>query len=302
MTFEDVEKARKKYKRKLIITILISLFIVVFIILTSGPSSLVFAILVAVGFGKINVITDENRYTSAFKKYFVRNALKKVFTDLKYMPESGISRKAIEKTGMMHMGDIYSAEDFVSGKYKDISFRQSDINIKKKIVIGYEDGEPVTCETTIFNGRWMIFEFNKNFKADVQVCQKGFKNSNSHSSIFSDLKYQKVQMDSDEFNKMFSVYAENPHDVFYIITPHIMEGILRLAYECEGQKIMLCFVDNKLHVGLYDYKDSFEISSCLFKIDEEEVNKNILSYIQKITIFVDELELDKELFKIKEKK
>ena len=156
MTFEDVEKARKKYKRKLIITILISLIIVVFIVLICGPASLVFAIIVALCFGEINVITEESRYTSAFRKYFVRNALKKVFTDLKYMPESGISRKAIEKTGMMHMGDIYSAEDFVSGKYKDISFRQSDINIKKKVVIGYEDGKPVTCETTIFNGLSLI--------------------------------------------------------------------------------------------------------------------------------------------------
>ena len=47
MTFEDVEKARKKYKRKLIITILISLIIVVFIVLICGPASLVFAIIVA---------------------------------------------------------------------------------------------------------------------------------------------------------------------------------------------------------------------------------------------------------------
>lgn len=61
MTFEDVEKARKKYKRKLIITILISLIIVVFIVLICGPASLVFAIIVALCFGEINVITEESR-------------------------------------------------------------------------------------------------------------------------------------------------------------------------------------------------------------------------------------------------
>lgn len=306
MSFDDVEKARIKYRNKLIVAIIVSLVIIVTAgILTNvfvdGESVplLFFGSIVLFVIDALIVSGDKKRYTLAFKEFFVKSSLEKVFTDLKYIPESGISPSVIRNTGMMYMGDRYSSEDFVSGKYKDIGFCQADVHIEEEHQSTDSEGHTTTYYVTIFKGRWMIFDFNKTFKANVQVCQKGFGNNKVINSIFSkSTRYQKIQMESTDFNKRFLVYAQDAHDAFYIITPHIMEKIIKLSGDSKG-KILLCFINNQLHVGLYDNKDSFEPSSCFSTIDTEKVIENVLSDIKKITMFVDELELDNDLFKSK---
>lgn len=196
---------------------------------------------------------------------------------------------------MMNMGDRYNSNDLVIAQYKDTSFMQSDVHIEEKHEYRDSDGNRRTTYVTIFKGRWMIFEFNKNFKANVQVCQKGFGN-NKVNTWFSETKFKKVEMESQEFNKNFKVYAQEPIDAFYILTPKIMEKIRNLDERNSG-KILLCFVNNKLHVGIYDNNDSFEHSSVFKKINQEASTNSITTDIEKITMFIDELELDNDLFK-----
>ncbi len=305
MSFDDVEKARIKYRNKLIVVIIVSLIIFITVgilnsVFLDGEFSvqLLFAFFIALFvIGSLIVSGDKKSYTLTFKEFFVKNSLEKVFTDLMYKPESGISPNVIRDTGMMNMGDRYSSEDFVSGKYKDIGFCQADVHIEEEHSSTDSEGHTQTYYVTIFKGRWMIFDFNKTFKANVQVCQKGFGNNKVTNSIFSkSTRYQKIQMESTDFNKRFLVHAQDAHDAFYIITPHIMEKIIKLSGDSKG-KILLCFINNQLHVGLYDNKDSFEPSSCFSTIDTERVTQNVLSDINKITMFVDELELDNDLFK-----
>ena len=123
--------------------------------------------------------------------------------------------------------------------------------------------------------------------------------SNSKVNTFWGKKedlFKKVSMESEEFNKKFNVYAQNEHDAFYIITPPLMERIERLAEKNKG-KLLFCFIDNKLHIGIYDNKDSFEPGSVFKQINEEETLNKISEEIETITQFVEELNLDNDLFK-----
>ena len=70
----------------------------------------------------------------------------------------------------------------------------------------------------------MIFDFNKNFKSNVQVISNDFiKRSLPHIK-----NNKKVKLEDIEFNKMFKIYSEIEHDAFYILTPHFMEKIKKL--------------------------------------------------------------------------
>jgi hypothetical protein len=74
-----------------------------------------------------------------------------------------------------------------------------------------------------------------------------------------------------------------------------MERIKRLTSNISG-RLLFCFIDNKLHIGLQNGKDSFEHS--IFKeINEEQVTNEISKDIKLITDFVDELSLDNNLFR-----
>ena len=195
---------------------------------------------------------------------------------------------------MMDMGDRYSSNDFISAKYKNIQVIQADVHIEEKHETTDSDGHIRTNWVTIFRGRWMIFDFNKNFKANVQVCQKKFTNAKI-SNWGLEQKFKKVMMEDQTFNNQFRIYAQNEHDAFYILTPSLIEKIKNLSDSINGG-ILLCFIDNKLHVGIQNNKDSFEHG--VFKsIDENKVIEDISKDIKLITNFVDELDLDNHLFR-----
>ena len=290
---QELNELREKIKNRYIIGTLI--IIIIAIILFIFTRIMVFSF-VEFMFGIVIVLLStyklNKKYKGDFKNKFVLKSLEKKFTDLVYEPNRGIPHSTIAATKMMRMGDRYHSEDYVSAKYKDIKFEQSDVHIEEEYQTTDSDGHTTTHYVTIFRGRWMIFDFNKEFKANVQISQKGFSNSkvNTFWGKKEDL-FKKVSMESEEFNKKFNVYAQNEHDAFYIITPP-----LRLAEKNKG-KLLFCFIDNKLHIGIYDNKDSFEPGSVFKQINEEETLNKISEEIETITQFVEELNLDNDLFK-----
>ena len=233
-------------------------------------------------------------FNNGFKNKYVLSSLNKIFTDLKYFPDKGLDYGVIANTRMMDMGDRYSSNDYFEGKYKNVNVKQADVHIEEEQQTTDSDGHTTTTWVTIFEGKWMIFDFNKTFTANVQVSQKGFGNSRVNNWGEKN-KYKKVEMEDAESNKMFRIYAQNEHDAFYILTPSLMEKIKNLARTVSG-KLLLCFINNELHIGLYNYKDSFE-HSVYKKIDEEKINDDISKEIKIITNFVDELDLDNSLFR-----
>lgn len=295
MSIEELEILRKKAKNMVLIGIFCSvgiallLFYITKLLLMLFIGSVIGIIITIIVSSK-----PSKKFTLAFKETFVLKSLKSVFTDLSYEPEKGIAESIIRNTQMMDMGDHYSSNDYISAKYKNISVVQADVHIEEEHTSTNSDGNTTTTLVTIFKGRWMIFDFNKSFKANIQVSQKGFGNSRINN-WGNKLKYKKVMMEDQLFNDKFRTYAQSEHDAFYILTPSLMEKIKNLANIING-KILLCFIDNKLHVGIQNNKDSFE-HSIFTKINENKVIEEISKDIKLITNFVDELDLDNDLFR-----
>lgn len=295
MSVEKLEMLRKKAKNIISIGILSSIVIAfTLFFITSALPLLIIVLVVGIAITFMISSKPSRDFILAFKETFVLNSLKSVFTDLNYEPEKGIAESVIRNTQMMDMGDRYSSNDYISAKYKNINVVQADVHIEEEHESTDSDGNTTTTWVTIFRGKWMIFDFNKNFKANIQVSQKGFGNSRI-TNWGNKLKYKKVLMEDQSFNNEFRIYAQSEHDAFYILTPSMMERIKKLKNTING-KILLCFIDNKLHVGIQNNRDSFE-HSIFKKIDENEVNEEISKDIKLITSFIDELGLDNNLFR-----
>ena len=231
---------------------------------------------------------SRDRYRTAYKRTFVKGALQSQFTDLVYSPREGIPRETITATQMMSMGTSFHAEDYVRARYRDIPFEQSDVLIQQST------GKTVV---TIFQGRWMIFDFNKPFRANFQIVQKGFPCA-KHRRFFGaeDSLFQRISMESEAFNEEFRVYARDAHDAFYVITPALMERLQRLANHCEG-KLMFCFVGNRLHIAIHDNRDYFEPGSIFREIEAQNATWKDCSELSAVTGLISELSLDNDLFK-----
>ena len=303
---EELEELRKLIKKRYITFISFAVISFILLIIISVVFDITIAPIINISIGLVSAwmiamliathkLTSE--YRKKFKDVFVLQALSNLFTNLYYNPLMGIPYQTIAATNMMRMGDIYHSEDFVSGQYKGIKFAQADVHIQEEHESTDSDGDTTTTYVTIFKGRWMIFEFNKNFKSDVQITQKGFGNSKVKRFFGKkEERFKRVKMESESFNKKFKVYAQSEHEAFYLITPGLMERIERVAQNTKG-KMLFCFVNNRLHVGIQNGKDSFEPTSVFKEFNVEKINQDISSDIRLITQFVDELNLDNDLFK-----
>ena len=295
MNIEEVETLRKKAKDCITKTLLISIGIgLALSILGKTPGAVFYALVIGAIISAVKVQKPKQEFIKAFKDTFVLKALQSVFTDLVYEPEKGLDESVISSTQMMNMGDRYSSNDFISAKYKNINVVQADVHIEEEHESTDSDGHTTRTWVTIFRGKWMIFDFNKTFKANIQVSQKNFGNSRI-KNWGQKVKYKKVMMEDQAFNNQFKTFAQDEHDAFYILTPSLMEKIKRLAGSVQG-KLLFCFIDNKLHIGLQNGKDSFE-HSIFSEINEEKVTDEIAQDIKIITNFVDELSLDNDLFR-----
>ena len=288
---EELEQARKKALKKTL------LFLLIFII----PGLMLFFIFPMFAMplfilGILLSIFIPNKDVKAFKDLYkqkiVLEALNRICSDVKFDMDRGINRSVIANTNMMYMGDIFNSNDYITGKYKNINFEMSDVHIEEEST----DSEGHTTYYTIFKGQWYIFDFNKEFKANIQVCGKYFNNAR-RGKLFAkkEEKFKKVELEDIEFNKEFKVFAQNEIDAFYVLTPGTMNRIKEVSQKIKG-KLLFCFIDNRLHIALHNNKDLFEVS-IFKKINIEEAINKTNEEISAITNFVDILSLDNDLFK-----
>ena len=309
MKFEDVENARVRYKDKLTrvslitVSILFVLALIVFFAITGANFSIV-TILPALFMSAIFVFAitaivvaiatrkEAAEYKKTYKAYFVEQNLAKTFTNLQYQHEAGLNKQVLAATQMINTGDRYSSNDLTMGKYKNVNFTQADVHIEEE----YTDSDGDTHYTTIFRGRFMIFEFPKKFNFKLEVVSKFFgvgkvpgKNPQTGR------KFEKFEVESIDFNKKFKIYAEDGFETFYLLDPSFILKIEKVSAEYD-KKMIFCFVDNKLYVGINEGKDSFEPPRPSKPIDEQLEIEKVSHDIKVITDFVDELSLDRKIF------
>lgn len=292
MDREQLELLRKKAVKKITIGAFIAIMVGLVVLITTFNIRGAFVLTFLSSITIILAIShkDVSKFKDSYKKTIILEIFKNLFTDLQYEPKHGISRSTLESTNMIDTGDRFFSDDYMKAKYKNVFFEFSDVKIQEEHT--GSDGE--THIETVFNGQWYIFDFNKSFKADLQVCEKGFRNA-KRESLFEPKKFSKVELEDIEFNKEFNVYAQNSLDAFYVLTPGTMTKIKELNYKVKG-KMLFCFINNRLHVGLHSGKNLFEPQ--LFKeINIEENHKQAIEEVKMITHFIDVLDLDNDLFR-----
>ena len=239
------------------------------------------------GFAMLCSRSVRERYRTAYKNAFLVCALESTFTDVEYKPWDGIPYETIANTRMIRMGNGFNSEDHIRARYGDIPFEQSDVELWQS-----NGRHPIL----FFRGRWMIFDFRKEFKSNLMIVPKRYLTGMGKTSFGREAtQMKKLSMESEAFNEEYQVYAQSEHDAFYILTPTFMERIQDLAAHNRG-KPMFCFTGKQLHIAVHDNKDLFEPGSVFKPIEEGQAMQKIRSEIGRITQFIDVLSLNNDLF------
>lgn len=301
---EDKLIMLEKYRRKalcLLIVVISASFIFAFFILAllkdlNEASLLVsmflgaclgFVLYHATGCGRA-----QEKYKEYFKKLFVEEPFCRAFGQVTYKYDQGIEKERLDETDMICLGNRYYTNDYVQGYYKNVRFERADIKIQQHTSTGKH-----SYTVTYFNGRYLIFEFNKEFHCDLQIIGRGFDNSQKNNSIFTgkEDRRHKIELEDIYFNEMFQVLGQDDHEAFYIITPHFME-VLKGLYESMDGELMLCFINNQLHVAINTQRDAME-SSIFFKVEPDAVGSDVQNEVNAIINIIDSLCLDRDIYK-----
>lgn len=233
----------------------------------------------------VNAFTNGKNYEeyrNAYKNYFITSTFKKVFTNVQYSHSAEMPYQVIAHTGMMNMGDRYNSNDYTIAKYKGIPFSQADVHIEEE----HRDSDGDRTYSTVFRGRYITFDLNKDFSKKLLVANKNFYNERR------DKTFKKIELESIDFNRNFDVYAQDGFEAFYLLDPAVMERIQKLS-DLHGGRIMVCFSDKKMHIAINDHRDAFEPASTKVPIDEKAEFDKVMNDIKVITNIIDEIKLVK---------
>ncbi len=233
--------------------------------------------------------SNHKNLNKLYKNEILSRVFSSTFDNYNYQPNSHVRDDLIWKSRLISRQevDIVRGGDFISGSYKGVPFYQSFLDLIRVEYTTDSEGHVERHEFSVFKGRWMCFEFNKNFLTDIMVCER-FKRGDTSGMT-------KVCLESEVFNKKFKTYAQSEHDCFYILTPQIMEKLLELEAQNPGA-FMMSFQAGNLTIALANSKTSFSVST-KGKYDIVKLCDNAMLEIKIITDIVDMLELNKKVFK-----
>jgi hypothetical protein len=312
MTYQELEEIRKRYNEKRAenrkkvfrISTPIYIFIVAMILISNlarmtmlsrfeFTSNLFFIFTITIHYFIwsfvasfiFNAITNGNNYTeyrNAYKNYFISSTFNKIFTDVSYSHSAEMPYGIPSSTGVLYMGDRYSSNDYTVAKYKGIPFAQADVHIEER----HRDSDGDVTYSTVFRGRYITFDFKKDFHKKLLVASKNFYGERH------DKTFKRIELESTEFNKNFDVYAQDGFEAFYLLDPAVMERIQKLSDLHDG-RIMICFSEKKLHIAINDHRDAFEPAPANAPINEKAEFEKVMNDIKVITNIVDEMKLVK---------
>lgn len=316
-TKKELEKLRKscafymgiKYFLLGLATVLLALAVILIIIINyvahSDNTDLFVAIIIAAmlgGLALIFIFVLFNNlcamprlcdYKKKYKALVVNSALEELFKNFEYESEIGMGKHAVEEAQLSNIGNVFTSNDYIRAKRNGYIFQHSDICIQD--VSRYRS-------RTYFNGKWVIFEFKRNFVQNLQIREKGYSYKTFPTFLnrsFSQHRQKesapiKSETGSSEFDKQFDVYIKSAEDSRSIINSQFISSLLefRKRLNCA---LFLSFTENRLHIALYSKKDEFEPK--IFKENDLEAESgSALRSIGAYLDFVEEITLDEGIF------
>lgn len=221
------------------------------------------------------------KLSNEFKTIFLPSEIQKIYPNCTYEVNSGFHEEEIYRSKVLKKQDRYYSEDLMLGEFEGVKFKSADVKLQDV----RSNGKSTTVVTT-FLGRVYRFEFNKQFKSNILINQPNF-----FSNLFG---WNRVKTESVAFNSELSIYSDNEHDAFYILTPHFMEKLLTLDRKYHD-KITFSFQNNQLYIAINTGLDTFDLK--MYKRLDLSILNEYQNQLTDIRDFIYHLNLEKNLFK-----
>jgi len=251
---------------------------------SSGGKAIPILIIGFIGGGLISTFSTRSfkKISNEFKSKYLPHEIQKIYPDCHYDVSRGFDKEEVYSSNILKKQDRYYSEDLMTGEFEGVQFQSADVKLQDVRSTGKS-----TTVVTVFLGRVYKFEFNKRFKSNIVINQPNF-----FKHLFG---WNRIKTESTQFNSELSIYSDNEHDAFYILTPHFMQRLLILDRKY-NDKISFSFINNQLYVAINTNCDTFDLK--MFHPLDLSILDDYRKQLEDVKDFVHQLNLDNTLFKV----
>ena len=249
----------------------------------------IFGLIVIVVISVIIFITCINNKSKIFSSFYKEEVVDEIIhafcPNATYSPNDGVSEDLFRNSGLFTSPDRYHAEDLIEGCLDKTSFICSEVHAEERRTRSTKNGVQYYWED-IFKGFLFIADFHKEFQGETTVLRDSF--------FKIKMGVSRVKMENPDFEKVFDVFSTNQIEARYLITPSMMERMLKLDSNFK-KGITISFRNSMILVAIPDSKNRFE-ADVWSSLSDMNILKSDFAVLQSLLEIVDELNLNTRIW------
>ncbi len=249
----------------------------------------IFAPIVIVAISVIIFITCINNKSKIFSSFYKEGVVDEIIhafcPNATYSPNDGVGEELFRNSGLFTSPDRYHAEDLIEGCLDKTSFICSEVHAEERRARSTKNGVQYYWED-IFKGFLFIADFHKEFQGETTILRNSFFKVKMGAS--------RVKMENPDFEKVFDVFSTNQIEARYLITPSMMERMLKLDSNFK-KGVTISFRNSTILVAIPDSKNRFE-ADVWSSLNDMSILKSDFAVLQSLLEIVDELNLNTRIW------
>ncbi|MGH7636720.1 MAG: DUF3137 domain-containing protein, partial [Gemmatimonadaceae bacterium] len=236
---------------------------------------------------------EHRKLSKTYKTIVVRRVVDALGDGLSYSADSRFTKRDFLDMDLFNLRcEQWRAEDEVCGRKNAVSYSILEAKATRT------EGSGKNRRTiTIFKGVIVRLDFNKHFQGHTVVVP------NSESQILGGLfgesssrrRKNLCRMENVEFEDAYSVYATDQQEARYILTPKLMELIMRTrATLSDGLRVS--FHDNSVFLTLPGMGDRFEVKLFGRAVTPENIVGELVEVVRLADQLVETLDLETRIW------
>lgn len=249
----------------------------------------IFGLIVIVVISVIIFITCINNKSKIFSFFYKEEVVDEIIhafcPNAAYSPNGGVGEDLFRNSGLFTSPDRYYAEDLIEGYLDKTSFICSEVHAEERRARYTKNGVRYYW-VDIFKGFLFIADFHKEFQGETTVLRDSFFKIKMGAS--------RVKMENPDFEKVFDVFSTNQIEARYLITPSMMERMLKLDSNFK-KGVTISFRNSTILVAIPDSKNRFE-ADVWSSLSDMSILKSDFAVLQSLLDIVDELNLNTRIW------
>jgi len=274
MTDSEMVDAFKTLSKQMLISkiaIAVGFIGIAFFFITN---KILFAVVMMIVF--IGGASKYTQYNKQIKDISGNGVLKKVFfklfDEVEYDHDAHYDESTIDEAGFRYPYHTVSGTDLVKGKYKDRDISLCDIEL-----ISTSHSRGSSHDKTVFHGLWVVYDLGKSFGTNLSILEM--------SSIEKTLSEKGFETGNEEFNKKYTLIADDESEGRKILTDGMIQKILDFDNAANAKSNVAFLKDGRMHVALNTTFDPFAVKSS----DIDVLTAQYTAKIKVITDFIDNI-------------